>query len=164
MYDNVKGVPLGLQIRWLRQDRGLTLEQLATRSGTSAPTLHRYESGWDRFEIRTLERIATALDAGLEVRFVPASPESDPEQTTEELVEILAPLFWDRELQVSDLSEYPSWVLGRVLMYGQREQVRAASRFFGEDAIATAVERREVDDRTRNYWQAVLADSCTPRS
>jgi len=164
MYDNLQGVPIGLQIRWLRQDQGLTLEQLATRSGTSAPTLHRYESGWDRFEIRTLERIAKALDAGLEVRFVSASPEPDPELTTEELVEVLRPLFWDRELQVSDLSEYPSWVLGRILMYGQREQVRAGRRFFGEDAIATAVERREVDDRTRNYWQVVLADSCTPRS
>lgn len=164
MYDNLYGLPIGLQIRRLRETRNLTLERLAECAGTSAPTLHRYESGWDRFQLRTLERIGTALDAGLEVRFHSRATETPDSPSASELVGILAPLFWDRELQTSDLSRYPGWVLGRVLMYGQLPQVRAARRFFGEEAIAAAVRRREVDDRTRNYWAVVLADPCIPKS
>lgn len=133
-------------------------------SGTSAPTLHRYEGGWDRFEIRTLERIARALDAGLEVRFVPGPSEVAARPTPRALVRILAPLFWDRGLRASDLTQYPASVLGRVLMYGQLEQVRAARRFFGDQAIATAVRRRVIDNRTREYWDVVLAEPCTRRS
>ena len=159
MHDKLEGAPIGLQIRWLRKERGLTLEQLAALSGTSAPTLHRYEGGWDRFEIRTLEHIAQALDAGLRIRLVAEVWEPEEERTVAELVDVLAPLFWDRELRVSDLSEYPIWVLARVLMYGDHDQVRAARRFFGDDAIATAVEGRAVDPRTRNYWQVMLARS-----
>lgn len=164
MYDNLYGLPIGLQIRRLRQARNLTLERLADCAGTSAPTLHRYEGGWDRFEIRTLERIGTALDAGLEVRFHSRATETPDSPTAGELVGILAPLFWDRELRTSDLSRYPAWVLGRVLLYGQLAQVRAARRFFGDQAIASAVRRRDVDDRTRNYWAVVLADPCIPKS
>lgn len=164
MNDKLRGLPIGLQIRSLRTERGLTLEQLAACSGTSAPTLHRYEGGWDRFEIRTLERIASALDAGLEVQFAPGAPETGPKPTPEQLVCTLAPLFWDQDLRASDLSRYPDWVLARVLMYGQLDQVRAARRFFGDRAIATAVCRREVDDRTRNYWDVVLGGSCTRKS
>ncbi len=164
MCDNLEGVPIGLQIRRIRGDRGLTLEQLAARSGTSAPTLHRYESGWDRFEIRTLERIARALDAGLEVRFVLGPPKDAARPTPGTLVRILAPLFWDGELRASDLSQYPASVLGRVLMYGQLEQVRAARLFFGDSAIATAVGRRVIDERTRTYWDVVLAEPCTQKS
>ena len=64
---------LGARIRELRQAAGLTLEALAQRVGTSAPTLHRYESGWDRFEVATLRRIAAALGASLQIRLVPAA-------------------------------------------------------------------------------------------
>ena len=114
--------------------------------------------------MRTLERVARALDAGLEVRFVRAAIEPAAQHTAQEVVEVLAPLFWDRELRVSDLSEHPAWVLGRVLMYGQYDQVRVGRSFFGDDAIATAIERREVDARTRNYWRLVMGDSCTRKS
>ena len=63
--------PIGTQIRRLRKERGLTLSALARLVGTSVPTMHRYESGWDRFELNTLRKIATGLGAALEVRLVP---------------------------------------------------------------------------------------------
>jgi len=157
MCDKVLEGPIGLQIQRLREAKGLTLEQLAVRSGTSAPTLHRYEGGWDRFEVQTLARIAMALDAGLAVRFVPQVSGKDDKPTAGRLVRLFDPLFWDAKLRSSDLSQYPAWVLSRVLMYGTLEQVRAARCYFGDEAIANAIRRREIDDRTRSYWDAVLA-------
>jgi transcriptional regulator with XRE-family HTH domain len=58
--------PLGHQIRRLREARGWTLAALARRARTSAPALHRYENGWDRFRIDTLRKVAGALGARLD--------------------------------------------------------------------------------------------------
>jgi transcriptional regulator with XRE-family HTH domain len=157
MYDNHsqgQPAPIGQQIRRLRQERGWTLAELASRAQTSAPTAHRYESGWDRFEVATLRKIAAALGARLEVRLV-AGPAEPPKQSWDELSKLLAPLFWDSDL--GDEPEYPEWVLGRVLMFGNREQVAAARQYFGDEAIRRAVQRRGIDPRTRNYWRVILA-------
>ncbi len=148
--------PIDQQIRRLREDRGWTLAELARRAGTSAPTIHRYENGWDRFELATLRKIAAALKARLEVRFVP-QPQEKPGASPpswKSLAMLIAPLFWDRDL--GDREEYPDWVLGRVLVFGNREQVAAARRYFGDEAIRRTVERRGIDARTRNYWRLVL--------
>jgi len=149
--------PLGHQIRRLREKRGWTLAALAQRVGTSAPALHRYENGWDRFRIDTLRKVAAALGARLDVRLVPPSrarPRSAP--TGKILVKTLAPLFWDRDLHASDLGGHAGWVLERVLTAGSREQVKAARAFFGDDALRRAAARRGVDRRTRNYWRLIL--------
>lgn len=63
MYDKPlleQPAPIGQQIRRLRQGRGWTLAELARLAATSGPTLHRYENGWDRFELVTLRKIAAA--------------------------------------------------------------------------------------------------------
>jgi transcriptional regulator with XRE-family HTH domain len=152
--------PIGQQIRRLRQGHGWTLAELGRRAGTSAPTLHRYESGWDRFELATLRKIAAALGARLEVRIVPR-PErrggGGKGMPWKSLAKLLSPLFWDRDLRESDPEEHPDWILGRVLALGNRDQVAAVRRYFGDDAIRRAVERRGVDARTRNYWRLILA-------
>ena len=70
IFDNIRHPPIGSEIRRLRQARGWTLAELARRVGTSAPTLHRYENGWDQFKMDTLRKIAAALGASLEVRLV----------------------------------------------------------------------------------------------
>jgi len=70
--------PLGHQIRRLREERGWTLAALARRAGTSAPALHRYENGWDRFRADTLRKVAGALGARLDVRLVPAARAAPP--------------------------------------------------------------------------------------
>ena len=50
-----------------------------------------------------------------------------------DLVKLLSPQFWDKKLTPSDLEEYPLWVAGRVMMYGNLRQVRAARAFFGDN-------------------------------
>ncbi|MCU0223749.1 MAG: helix-turn-helix domain-containing protein [Acidobacteria bacterium] len=148
---------LGSQIRTLRRAAGLTLEGLARRTGTSAPTIHRYESGWDRFELATLRRIAAGLGASLEVRLVPGpGPARDGRPSRAALRRLLAPLFWDRDLSTEDLETSQDWVLARVLTAGGLEQVRAVRAAFGDRAILRAVRRRDVDARTRNYWRLIL--------
>lgn len=150
--------PLGQQIRALRQERGWTLANLARRAGTSAPTLHRYENGWDRFEVETLRRIGAALDARLEIRLIPAAsgPAMARRTSARSLVKMLAPLFWERDLRESDLTKYAGWVLERVLTSGNRAQARAVRAFFGDETVRRSVERRGVDPRTRQYWRLIL--------
>ena len=156
--------PIGTQIRQLREALGLTLSVVARMAGTSVPAMHRYESGWNRFELNTLRRIATALGAALEIRFIPSPRvQSLPVPHQRALVELLAPLFWDRELDETDLDQHRGWVIGRVLMYGTATQVKAVRSRFGDDEIRNALQRREIDSRTRNYWMLMLEDACTRR-
>ncbi len=160
MYDNIHPPPpIGSQIRDLRKARGWSLEELARRAGTSAPTLHRYESGWDRFEISTLRKLSAALGASLEVRLRPRQPRLDVRPTAEALVRLIEPLFWDAELQASDLTEHAAWLLGRVLSFGDAQQVAAVRAFFGDEAIRDAVRQRGIDVRTRNYWNLILDEA-----
>lgn len=158
MNDNLPEA-LGRQIRRLRAQRGWTLAELAHRAGTSAPTLHRYENGWYRFELETLRKIAAALEVRLDVRLVPAPRRTGTRRPTASgLVEALAPLFWEHALRVEELAQYPGWVLERVLTAGDRTQVQAARAYFGDAAVRAAVERRGVDRRTRAYWREILGE------
>jgi transcriptional regulator with XRE-family HTH domain len=160
MYDNFRAsqpAPIGSQIRALRVSKGWSLAELARRVGTSTPTLHRYESGWDRFEVGTLRRVARALGASLEIRLLPSgtsAPRSRP--AAHDMVRLLRPLFWDKPLAASDLIDHRNWVLARVLVFGDRAQAETAREFFCDEAIGEALERREIDARTRAYWDVIL--------
>jgi transcriptional regulator with XRE-family HTH domain len=147
-----------VQIRTLRKARGWSLAELARKVGSSAPTIHRYESGWDRFEMATLKKIAAAFGARLDVNLVERSTPSGEATTPSSgrLLKLLSPLFWDRKLQAADLQRYQGWVLERVLAFGDWRQVVAARQFFGDEAVAQATERRGVDGRTRNFWKTIL--------
>lgn len=165
MYDNHKEEqprPLGMQIRSLRAQRGWTLAALAERAGTSAPTVHRYENGWDRFELGTLRRLAAALGAHLQVQLLDAAPRNGVGEkaslTTHALVQSLQPLFWDRKLAPIDLQSFPRWVIERVLMFGDLHQVRAVRAHFTDALVREAALGRGTDTRTRNYWQTVLGE------
>ena len=157
MIDNIQCPPIGSEIRRLRQARAWTLAELASRVGTSAPTLHRYESGWDQFRMATLRKIAAALGASLEVRLVDRAPPTTL-ISARALVRRLAPLFWDARLSVELFDAHPDWVVARVLTFGESAQVAAARQFFGDDAIRRAIRRRDVDARTRNYWNVLLQE------
>ncbi len=149
--------PIGFRIRTLRKERGWSLAELARRAGTSAPTLHRYESGWEKFELATLRRLAAALGVQLHVSLEPPRrAEQDSLPSRAKLTRFLSPLFWDRPLEPQDFDEYPGWVLRRVLMYGDRQQVGVSRRYFGDNAVRIAVAHREIDQRTRNYWNLIL--------
>ena len=59
---------LAWQIRQLRQQAGLTQEQLAKVIRTSRTAITRMENeGYDRYSLHTLRRVAEALDAQLVV-------------------------------------------------------------------------------------------------
>ncbi|MCK5412553.1 MAG: helix-turn-helix transcriptional regulator [Gemmatimonadetes bacterium] len=157
---NIPPPPISAQIRSLRKARRWSLDELARRAGTSAPTVHRYESGWDRFEIGTLRKLAAALGASLEVRLRPReSDRRDAMPTPGELARLIRPLFWDAQLKESDLTEHTSWILRRVLSFGNAKTVAAVRAFFGDEAIRDAVRRRGIDARTRNYWKLILDDA-----
>lgn len=163
MYDNKYcGIPIGNQIRALRTAQGWSLATLAEKIGTSAPTVHRYENGWDRFELATLKRIGSALGARLEVNLIAARDTNQEfgQLSENNFVKLLKPLFWDKALDKTDLEQYPEWVLERVLMFGNRNQVVAARTWFGDDLVLAAASRRGVDKRTSHYWRIVLEGDC----
>ncbi len=61
----------GYQIARLRIQRGLTQAQLAEMVGTRQPSIARLENGNSIPSLSFLKRIADALDARIELRFVP---------------------------------------------------------------------------------------------
>ncbi len=61
----------GYQIARLRIQRGLTQAQLAEMVGTRQPSIARLENGNSKPSLSFLKRIADALDARIELRFIP---------------------------------------------------------------------------------------------
>jgi ribosome-binding protein aMBF1 (putative translation factor) len=63
---------LGMKIRRLREDAGLTQEQLAKKIGTGASAISRIEDAdYDGHSLDTLHRVAKALDMRLIIDFQP---------------------------------------------------------------------------------------------
>jgi predicted transcriptional regulator len=56
------------QVRQLRSARGMSQEELARRANTTQPVIARLERGGQPPSLRTLERLAEALNADLTVR------------------------------------------------------------------------------------------------
>jgi len=61
----------GYQVARLRTQRGLTQAQLAEMVGTRQPSIARLENGTSVPSLSFLDRIAKALDARIELNFVP---------------------------------------------------------------------------------------------
>lgn len=146
---------LGPSLRRLRKHKNMSLKELSEILGTSESAIHRYESGWDRFELRTLRRLARALDADLEIRLTPRQAR-EPLPDPGDLAARLAPLFWDVDLVARHLLDNPQWVLRRVLEYGDLQQNRLARRYFGDEAVAEAARHRSLNPRVRRFWDVVL--------
>src|SRR5688572_4778149 len=67
-------VGLSFQIRSTRQARGWTQGDLGQRTGMKQETISVLESAdYGSYSLRTLKRLASAFDVGLEVRLVPYS-------------------------------------------------------------------------------------------
>lgn len=62
---------IGYQVARLRIQRGLTQAQLAEMVGTRQPSIARLENGISVPSLSFLDRIAKALDARIELNFVP---------------------------------------------------------------------------------------------
>src|SRR5947209_5468361 len=68
---NMADLALGDKIRQLRERQGLTQDQLAKLVRTTPSQISRIEDAdYDRHSVQTLRRIAAALHAELEIRFV----------------------------------------------------------------------------------------------
>lgn len=155
MDENVSQLP-GPRLRQLRELKGLSLADLAKRSGSSPSALHRYESGWGGFELKTLVRLAAALGARLEIRLSPVIRSVPDRLTPKQLVRRLSPLFWDVDLTEQHLEENSDWILRRVLQFGNWEDVHLVRLHFGDRAIRRAASHRSMDARTRRFWDVVL--------
>ncbi len=53
--------PLGLELRRIREERGLTVEELAKKSGISATTIRAVERGTQEVRGDTIARLAKPL-------------------------------------------------------------------------------------------------------
>lgn len=69
-YEGLEELRLAVKIAQLREKRGLTQTELAARMHTSAPVISRLERG-GKCTLRTLEKLADALDAALKIELVP---------------------------------------------------------------------------------------------
>ena len=146
----------GPRLRQLRSIKGLSLQELADLAGSSPSAVHRYESGWGSFELRTVARLAAALGARLEIFLVPVVRESKERLTPRQLVALIRPLFWDVDITADHLQENPEWVVRRVLQFGAWEDVHQARIYFGDEAVRRAASHRSMDPRTRHFWRFVL--------
>jgi ribosome-binding protein aMBF1 (putative translation factor) len=74
--DELEKLTIAEQIVRLRSQAGLTQAQVAKKIGTTASAISRYENaGYDRYELRTLKRIAAAC--GGHLRLVIEGPDQD---------------------------------------------------------------------------------------
>jgi transcriptional regulator with XRE-family HTH domain len=140
-----------------RQELGLSLAKLAGRVRTSAATISRYENGWHRFELYTLQKLASGLGCRLVIGLEPLVPESANE-SRQAALDRLRRLFWDKPLRSADLRDHPAWVMRRVLEYGGLPDVRALLRLLGRDEfLRRAAGMHFSSEKTGRFWAAMLA-------
>ena len=144
------------QIADQRRRAGLSLSELARRADTSAATLSRYESGWTRFEVYTLRKLATALGCRLVVRLEPRERASD-KVSAGTVARQLGRLFWEQDLTVSRLKDHPEWVMRRVLEHGRLTDLDVLLRWLGRSEFLRIVSGLRFEtDRTREFWRRIL--------
>jgi transcriptional regulator with XRE-family HTH domain len=131
---------ISAKIRKRRLETGLSLSQLARRVNTSVATLSRYENGWQRFEIYTLRKIATALGCRLIVDMEPLEDQAAESRERSEF-KGLQRLFWDCRLEEKDIEQYPPWVVERVLEFGSLKDVRYIENRLGRRRFLETIER-----------------------
>lgn len=150
-----EGISAALKRR--RQDLGLSLSRLARRVGTSPATIFRYENGWHRFELYTLQKLASALGCSLTVGLAPLRFES-AKPGKEAAIGRLRRLFWDKPLAAADLREHKHWVVRRVLEFGGLSDVRDLEGLLGRnELLRLAACLRFSSERTSRFWTAILA-------
>ncbi|MCX7045339.1 MAG: hypothetical protein NTX50_07655 [Candidatus Sumerlaeota bacterium] len=71
-------------------------------------------------------------------------------------------------MEESDIGQYPLWVMGRVLDYGDLPDVHALIQFYERDVfLPIAAQVRFTTPRAENFWRQILEQEnipCTKRS
>ncbi len=71
--EETQRLAIGEQLSRLRQEAGLTQAQVAKRIGTTASAISRYENAeYDRYELRTLQKIVHACGGRLDITMEPS--------------------------------------------------------------------------------------------
>jgi transcriptional regulator with XRE-family HTH domain len=114
---------LPFQIRAMRQARGWSQQELAERLGMTQEGVSRLESlNYGRYTLATLQRLASAFDVALTVRFVPFS----------ELVD------WAADLSPADLAvpdyEHDPGLVHEVTSTEAKQPARMPSRIPDDDS------------------------------
>lgn len=144
------------QLKEIRLARGLSLHQVARRADTSPATLFRYENGWKRFEVYTLNKIASALGCRLKIDFEHV-PSPGLSAGSAAVVRRLKRLFWDCPLKAEHFRRFPAWVVERVLGFGSLRDVQTIIQFFGRRKFIEIVGGIQFkSDRTKIFWQNIL--------
>jgi len=65
--DNAAAKAIGLKLKMLKVERGLTSAAVCERAGIKAPTLTAIENGYYNVGIRQITEVAAALDAHIEI-------------------------------------------------------------------------------------------------
>lgn len=143
------------------------MSKLARLVDTSPATLSRYENGWQRFEISTLRKIATALGCRLKIELEPF--ENDVQiSDKKEFINKTGRLFWDKPLTEDDLDSYPRWVLQRVLEWGNVDDVKRLMYLMGRERFLTVVADTKFSSaKTDCFWREMLKKEnipCTKKS
>lgn len=142
-------------LRSRRQALGLSLKQVARRAGTSVPTLSRYETGWARFELKTLNKLATALGCRLRLTLEPEA-ETDRGSGFDSVTRIRR-LFWDAPFNESEMDRHPRWVTARVLEFGGLDDIRTLVQWYGTRRfLELAAAARFSSRRPRVFWRSIL--------
>lgn len=167
IYDNAMSTSqdLSSRLRSRRESLGLTLAQVARRAGTSVPALCRYEKGWARFEISTLRKLAASLSCRLNIELVPVLQPAGP--GFDRGIKRLRRLFWDRGLSADDLERHSRWVVGRIVEYGDIEDVRFLAGVMGVKRFLQLTESvRFSSKRAARFWELIRTMegmACTKR-
>lgn len=70
--EEAQKLAIGEQLSRLRQEAGLTQAQVAKRIGSTASAISRYENAeYDRYELRTLQKIVRACGGHLDITMEP---------------------------------------------------------------------------------------------
>lgn len=146
---------LSLALKNRRRQLGLTLTQLARRVRTSPATISRYESGWNRFELYTLQKLASALGCSLRIELEPIRRQGSPALPAVAVAR-LGRLFWDKPLQEADLVGHPRWVIQRVLEFGTLPDVRILVQLLGKaKVLEEAGSIRFRSPKTSAFWSSL---------
>lgn len=66
--------------------------------------------------------------------------------------------FWDVDFNKLSMKRYPEFILERVMRYGNLRALRWLLAFPKDKIMEVVKKSRELDSKTRNFWQVVYGE------
>ncbi|MBI5701699.1 hypothetical protein HZC34_07680 [Candidatus Saganbacteria bacterium] len=63
--------------------------------------------------------------------------------------------FWDVDFNKLSYKKYPKFVLSRIMQYGDLFALKWLMKMPKRTILGVARTSREIDDKTKNYWETV---------